>query len=225
MKKSTLLLSVLALIIFNGCGGGIKGLLIYDTDPTLKTIKQVRALPMMSSVGFEWEKIKDRRVHGINIYRGSPSDRFGGDQGFKRIGSVGNRYATHFVDTHTKPNTKYLYTFTTFSFGKESKHGTILRVKTRPPFASVSFVKAYKVAPGVVKLLWKPHPSERVNAYIIERSVNGGKWKYVSQVEGQLMAEYIDTFVRNGNSYAYRIIAKSYDDIRAKASQATQISL
>jgi len=219
MKKSILLLSVLALIIFNGCGG-IKGLMIYDTDSTLKSITQVRALPMMSSVGFEWEKIKDRRIHGINIYRKAPSD-----QEFKRIGSIGNRYATHFVDTHVKPNTKYLYTFTTFALGKESKRSAILRVKTRPPFAAVSFVKAYKEAPGVVKLLWRPHPSQRVNAYIIERSVNGGEWKYVSQVEGQLMAEYIDTFVRTGNTFAYRIIAKSYDNIRAKASQATQISL
>jgi fibronectin type 3 domain-containing protein len=222
MKKSILLLSVLALIIFNGCGG-IKGLMIYDTDPTLKSITQVRALPMMSSVGFEWEKIKDRRIHGINIYRKVPSNQE--DQEFKRIGSIGNRYATHFVDTHVKPNTKYLYTFTTFALGKESKRSTVLRVKTRPTFAAVSFVKAYKVAPGVVKLLWRPHPSERVNAYIIERSVNDGTWKYVSQVEGQLMAEYIDTFVRSGNTYAYRIIAKSYDNIRAKASQATQISL
>jgi hypothetical protein len=219
MKKSILLLSVLALLTFNGCGG-VKGLLIYDTDPTLKTVKNVRAFPMMSSVGFEWEKIRDNQIHGINIYRGSPSE-----QGFKRIGSIGNRYATHFVDTHTRPDTKYQYTFTTFALGKESEQSAILRVKTRPPFTPVSFVKAYKEAPGVVKLLWRPHPSERVNAYIIERSVNNGKWKYVSQVEGQLMAEYIDTFVRNGNTYAYRIIAKSYDDIRAQASQATQISL
>lgn len=219
MKKSILLLSVLALIIFNGCGA-VKGLMIYDTDPTLKSITQVRVLPMMSSVGFEWEKITDRRIHGINIYRKVPSD-----QEFKRIGSIGNRYATHFVDTHVKPNTKYLYTFTTFALGKESKRSAILRVKTRPPFTAVSFVKAYKEAPGVVKLLWRPHPSERVNAYIIERSVNGGEWKYVSQVEGQLMAEYIDTFVRTGNTFAYRIIAKSYDNIKAKASQATQISL
>jgi fibronectin type 3 domain-containing protein len=77
----------------------------------------------------------------------------------------------------------------------------------------------------VVKLLWRPHSSERVNAYIIERSVNGSAWKYVSQVEGQLMAEYIDTFVRAGNSYRYRIIAKSYDGIKSKASQVTRISL
>jgi len=223
MKKSILLLSALALITFNGCGGGVKGLLIYDTNPTLKTIKNVRAFPMMSSVGFEWEKIKDTHIHGIKIYRKSPSDQE--EQGFKCIGSIGNRYATHFVDTHVKPNTKYHYTFTTFSLGQESERSAILRVKTRPPFDSVSFVKAYREAPGVVKLLWRPHPSERVNAYIIERSVNDGEWKYVSQVEGQLMAEYIDTFVRNGNTYAYRIIAKSYDNIRAKASQATQISL
>jgi hypothetical protein len=224
MKKSILVLSALALLILNGCGG-IKGLLIYKTDPTLKTITQVKALPMMSSVGFEWKKIEDNRVHGINIYRGSSTDRFGADQGFKRIGSVDNRYGTHFVDNHVKPNTTYLYTFTTFSLGQESKHGTILKVKTRPPFAGVSFVQAYKVAPSVVKLLWRPHSSERVNAYIIERSVNGSAWKYVSQVEGQLMAEYIDTFVRAGNSYRYRIIAKSYDGIKSKASQVTRISL
>ena len=220
MKRSILLLSAVALITFSGCGGGVKGLLIYDTDPTLKTIKGVKALPLMSSVGFEWKKITDKDIHGVNIYRSSPSE-----QAFKRIGTIGNHYATHFVDTHTKPDTKYRYTFTTFSLGKESKQSTVLHVKTRPTFAAVSFVKAYNEAPGVVKILWQPHSSQRVNAYIIERSVNGGKWKYVSQVAGQLMAEYIDTFVRNGNTYAYRIIAKSYDSIRAKASQATQISL
>ena len=224
MKRSTLLLSVLTLLVLNGCGS-IKGLLIYDKNPTLPTITKVRALPTMSSVGFEWEKIKDKRVHGINIYRGSPSDKFGTDQGFKRIGTVGNRYGTHFVDTHVKPNTTYLYTFTTFYMGEESNHGTILKVKTRPPFAGVSFVQAYKVAPGVVKLLWRPHPSERVNAYIIERSVNGGEWKYVAQVEGQLMAEYIDSFIHAGGTYAYRVIAKSFDGIRAKPSQVTRISL
>ncbi len=224
MKKSILILSALALLFLNGCGG-IKGLLIYKTDPTLKTITQVKALPMMASVGFEWKKIEDYRVHGVNIYRGTSSDRFGTDQGFKRIGSVGNRYGTHFVDTNVKPDTTYLYTFTTFSLGRESKHGSVIKVKTRPPFAGVSFAQAYKVAPGVVKLLWRPHQSQRVNAYIIERSVNGAGWKYVAQVEGQLMAEYIDTFVRAGNSYAYRIVAKSYDGIRAKASQITRISL
>ncbi len=220
MRRSILLLSVLSLLLLDGCGA-IKGLMVYDKDPTLKTLTHIRVLPMMNSVGFEWEKIADRRVHGINIYRSTPSS----EKMFKRIGSIGNRYATHFVDTHVKPDTEYLYRFSTFSFGKESKYTSVFHVRTRPPFEAVSFVKAYKVSPGAVKLLWRPHPNERISAYIIERSVNGGKWRYVSQVEGQLMAEYIDTFVRKGNRYAYRVIAKSYDGIKAKASQITKISL
>ena len=221
MKKSILALWVITLPFLNGCGG-IKGLMTYGVDPSLKTIAEVRALPTMNSVGFEWKKIEDYRIHGINIYRALASQ---GKHSFKRVGSIGNRYATHFVDTHVKPDTSYIYTFKTFSMGRESRHGSVLHVKTQPPFNGVSFVKAYKVAPGVVKLLWKPHPSGRVNAYIIQRSVNGGVWKYVSQVEGRLMAEYIDTFVRYGNTYQYRIIAKSYDGIQAKPSHATRISL
>ncbi|RRS31926.1 MAG: hypothetical protein P794_02815 [Epsilonproteobacteria bacterium (ex Lamellibrachia satsuma)] len=223
MKKSILLLSALALLVLNGCGG-IKGLLLYKTDPTLERITEVHTLPMSSSVGFEWKAIEDKRIHGINIYRGLPTDRFKTDQGFKRVGSVGNRYGTHFVDIHVKPSTTYLYTFTTYSFGKESKHGAVLKVKTQPPFAGVSFVQAYKVAPKVVKLLWKPHSNERVNAYIIERSVNGGEWKYMALVKGRLMVEYVDGRVRAGNNYAYRIFARGYDKIRSQPSQVAHIS-
>jgi len=225
MKKSTLILwtlSSLSLLLINGCSGAMKGMMIYDTDPTLKTITEVRSLPTQKSVGFEWKKIEDYRVHGVNIYRGTPT---AGAQSFKRIGSVDSRYATHFVDSYVKPNRIYLYTFTTFSLGKESRHGAVLKVQTRPPLNGVSFAKAYVVAPNVVKLLWAPHANQSINRYIIERSVNGGEWKYVIQIQGQLSAEYIDTFVHTGNSYRYRIIGKSYDDILTKPSQITSISL
>jgi len=222
MKKSTLLLWTISLLLLNNCGSGIKGLMIYDTDPTLKTIKQVRALPTQSSVGFEWKKIEDKRIHGVNIYRGNPTE---GSQSFERIGSAGSRYATHFVDINVKPNRTYLYTFKTFSLGKESKHGAVLKVKTRPILESVSFVKAYKVAPSVIKILWAPHANQSINRYVIERSVNNDPWKFVTQIEGQLMAEYIDTFVHPGSSYKYRVIAKSYNDILTKPSQVTTLAL
>ena len=221
MKKSTLLLWVLASVTFNACGG-IKGLMTYGTDPTLGTIKQVHTLPTMNSVGFEWQKITDHRIHGVNIYRDDPSVN---TESFKRIGTVGNRYATHFVDTHVKADSTYRYTFTTFALGKESRRSAVQKVRTRPAFSAVSFVKAYKVAPGVVKILWRPHAKQSINTYIVERSVNGGEWKFVSQVHGQLMAEYIDTFVRAGRTYSYRIIAQSYDKIQAKPSHATQVTL
>ncbi len=221
MKKSILLFLVLASLTFNGCGG-IKGLMTYSTDSSLQGIGQVHTLATMNSVGFEWEKIHNKKIHGLNVYRGNAA---GDKQSFKRIGTVGNRYATHFVDTHVKANTAYSYTFTTFALGQESSRSKTLYVKTETAFSAVSFVKAYKVAPSVVKLLWKPHNNLSVNAYIVQRSVGGGEWKFVSHVQGRLMAEYIDTFVRTGKSYRYRIIAQSYDKIQAKPSHTTQITL
>ena len=221
MKKLILILWVLSLITFNGCGA-VKGLMTYGSDPSLDTITQVHALPRMNSVGFEWQKIEDHQIHGVNIYRGDASQD---TKSFKRIGTVGNRYATHFVDTHVKPDRTYRYTFSTFAFGKESRRSEPIEVTTLPSFSSVTFVKAYRVAPSVVKLLWKPHANPSINTYIVERSVNGAEWQYVSQVQGQLMAEYIDTFVRSGDTYRYRIIAQSYDNIRAYPSQPTQIKL
>lgn len=221
MKKSILILWVLALITFSGCGG-IKGLMTYDTDPGLTPLGEVHVLPNMNSVGFEWEKISDHRIHGVNIYRGEASQEI---ESFKRIGTAGNPYATHFVDTHVKADTTYRYTFSTFSLGRESRRSEPVEVRTLPPFSAVTFVKAYKVAPSVVKLLWKPHENPSISTYIIERSVNGDEWKFVSQVQGQLMVEYIDTFVTRGRSYSYRIIAQSYDKIRAYPSEPTHITL
>jgi len=221
MKKSTLLFLVIASLTFNSCGG-IKGLMTYSTDPSLQGIGEVRTLATMNSVGFEWEKIQNRKIHGINVYRGNGR---GDKQSLKRIGTVGNRYATHFVDTHVKADTPYSYTFTTFALGKESRRSKTLHVKTKPAFSAVSFLKAYKVAPSVVKLLWKPHSNVSVNAYIVQRSVNGDEWKFVSYVEGRLMAEYIDTFVRTGKSYRYRVIAQSFDKIQANPSRITQLTL
>ncbi len=221
MKKSILILWAVALITFNGCGA-VKGLMTYGTDSSLDTIEQVYVLPRMNSVGFEWEKINDHRIHGVNIYRSDASQE---TQGFRRIGTVGNRYATHFVDTHVNADSTYRYTFSTFSFGKESRRSEPIEVNTLPPFSAVSFVKAYRVAPSVVKLLWKPHADPSISTYIVERSVDGSEWEFISQVQGQLMAEYIDTFIRNGHTYSYRIIAQSYDKIRAYPSHATKITL
>lgn len=209
------------LVLFNGCGS-VGGLALYDVDHSLSTIKEVRTLPMLRSIGFEWKEIKNQRIHGVNIYRGLPTS---GKQSFELVGTVGNRYATHFVDTKVKPNTSYVYTFTTFSIGKESKHGAIVKVKTGMPLEGVSFVKALRVDTSVVKILWTPHQSQSINRYIVQRSTNNTAWEYITELRGQLMAEYIDTFVSRGNTYKYRIIAKSYDGLETKPSVATSITL
>ena len=222
MKKLTLLLSALSLLLLNGCGSAVKGMMIYGTDTTLHSIAEVKALPTRNSVGFEWAKIENRRVYGVNVYRAVPSM---GNQTFERIGSTSSRYATHYVDTHVKPNRNYLYTFTTFSLGKESRHGAILNVHTLPALAAVPFSKAYVEGNRAVKLLWAPHSNQSVSAYRIERAQGNGNWKYLTEVRGQLSVEYVDTFVLPGNQYRYRIFAKSYDGTLSRSSQTMTVSL
>ena len=222
MKKLTLTLSVLFLLLLNGCGTAMKGMMIYDIDPSLQSIAKVRTLATRNAVGFEWAKINNKRVYGVNVYRGTPS---AGNQTFERIGSTGSRYATHFVDTHVKPNSTYLYTFTTFSLGKESSHGAILNVRTLPALPAVSFAKAYVQENRAVKLLWSPHTNQSVTSYRIERAQSNGGWKYLTNVNGQLSVEYVDTFVLQGNQYRYRIFARSADGILSQPSPVMIVSL
>ena len=222
MKKSTLTLLIPFLLLLNGCGSAINNIMINDTDQTLHSLKDVKVLPMRNSVGFEWSTITDNRVHGVNIYRTIPTT---GNQTFKLIGSTNNRFATHFVDTNVQANYNYLYTFTTHTLRKESKYGSILNVKTLEYLDAVSFAKAFIVAPSVVKILWTPHINQSVVGYRIERAIANGQWKYLTEVKGQLMAEYVDTFVRQGQSYHYRIFAKSYDGLLSYPCKIMSISL
>ena len=218
MRRSILALLATVSISFNGCGGVVQNITTYKSDPTLGQLQKVKVLPQRNSIGFEWAKITDERVRGINVYK-----TFNGEQ--KLISTISNAYATHFVDTQVQPGKSYTYTFKTLRFGKEAANGTTVRVKSLSALPSVTFLQAYKVNPGTVKLLWRPHQNESINGYIIERSVNGGEWRYLSQVNGRIMVEYIDSYVRQGREYRYRIIAKSYDDTRSHPSQPTQIRL
>ena len=221
MKRSILLLSAVTFLLFDGCGTG--GLMVYKTDPELPRITEVRALPEMSSIGFEWDKIEDHRVRGVNIYRQMSSKE--GKKEFRLVGTVGNRYGTHFVDVYLQPDHRYRYAFTTFRLGKESPKSAFTTVKTLPPFPPVPFVQAYQVDKNVVKILWRPHSNPGINGYIIERSMDGSPFKYLAQVKGRLMAEYIDSFVRKGHRYAYRVIATSYEKIKARPSAAAKVTI
>ena len=102
MKRSILPLSAATLLIFSGCGAS--GLTVYAVDPGLPKITEIRSLSAISSIGFEWDKIRESKVRGVNIYREITD---GGKVEFKRVGTVGNRYGTHFVDTRLKPDHSY----------------------------------------------------------------------------------------------------------------------
>jgi len=211
----------IVLLALSGCS--TQGILAIGSDKTLPRITQINYLVGKSSVGFEWPAIKDNRVKGIKVYRAIPQNTK--NQRYSIIATIDDRYATHFVDRHIAPNQTYLYTFTTYSLLKESLPGKVIRVQTHEAFEPVSFIKTYISDKGVVKILWNPHPDPEISAYIIERKIAGGDWKYLATVRGRLMPEYIDKSAAIGYTYAYRVIARSSSGVRALPSVASEITV
>jgi len=225
--KSTLLsialLSVSAL--FEGCSdtvGSLTSMTAIKTDLSMPTIQNVKTVVDKTSIGFEWQPVKDKRVEGIDIYRGIPT---GGTQKMKKIATIGNRYATHYVDTEVRPGQTYLYTFKTFGVLFGSAPGAVVKVKSAPPLPAVDFAKAYLADSGVVKLLWVPHSYPGIADYMVERRLGGGEWKYLATVKGRLNPEYIDMSAARGRQYSYRIVARTADGIRALPSQALSVDV
>jgi len=201
-----------------------QSLITVSTDKSLPRITDVKVLVEKSSVGFEWPAIKDARVKGINVYRATATR--GTKQKFVKIATIGDRFATHYVDRSIQPSTRYLYMFTTYDLLHESPNGRIVRVQTPSAYKPVEFVKVYLRSPGVVKVLWKPHPNPRIAGYIIQRRLDDSSkptWRYLARVPGRLMPEYIDSSVAKGHRYSYRVLARSNNGVLSAPSAPATI--
>jgi fibronectin type 3 domain-containing protein len=210
--------------ILQGCTDP-QSLISVSNDSTLPRITQVKVLVEKSSVGFEWPAIHDERVKGINVYRAEAVQ--GTQQKFVKIATIGDRFATHYVDRTILPNRRYMYMFTTYNLLHESTTGKIVRVQTAPAYKAVEFVKVYLRSSGVVKVLWKPHPNPRIAGYIVQRRLEGSKdtWRFLSNVSSRLMPEYIDSSVAKGHRYSYRVIARSSTGILSMPSAPASIQV
>ncbi len=213
---------IVLVTLFSGCSQ-LQSVTAMQMDLSLPKIKNVRHLVDRTSVGFEWPEIKDKRVAGVDVYRAVKSDTK--EATYTKIATIGNRYATHFVDTSIVPNTTYLYMFRTFSTLYSSAPGEVVSIKTMPPLPPVNFAKAILVDSGVVKLLWPPHPNPVIYDYVIERRLKGDKWKYLATVKGRLSPEYIDMSAVRGRVYGYRVVARSADGIRAIPSNESTVEV
>ena len=212
------LTATFSLLLFEGCAtlDSIGAMTAFETDPLLPKIKNVKALPSIGSVGFEWKSIKDSAVKGINIYRGFPGAN---RADLKLIGST-SRYATHFVDITAKPDREYLYTFTTTALGRESLPGKVIRIKTPHRYNRPSFAKVFVVGVDSAKVLWSPHSNPAIVKYLIQRRRDGGDWLYLAEVRGRLGAEYVDNGVRRGHSYTYRVFGVDCHNIASYPKEA-----
>lgn len=219
MKKLTqILLTVISLLLLTGCNPSAM-LQNHELDPKLPKLNNVKAVPNNTSVAFEWQSLVKEGITGLNIYR-TDSNGYANSttKQLKKIGSVSDRFATHYVDTDLKQNSSYTYTFTTVKNGFESSHGKVINVKTLAPFAPITFFQGFQKSRNTIKLIWRPHANMKVSWYKIQRSVNSGEWKWIGTVRERMMSEYIDNSVIPGNTYTYRVIAIGFDRSSSQAS-------
>jgi hypothetical protein len=191
-------------------------------DETLEVInsKSVKHISTMSDIALEWQRVNDTRAQGYYIYRGDIKT----NNKLQRIKILTNRYASHFLDSKLKLNTKYLYAVSTIgNNGFESRPSKTIMVKTMPAQKSVSFIATISNLPRQIKIVWRPHSNRAVKSYIVQRLVQKtSTWTNIATLKGRLNAEYIDTKLANNTVYMYRLIAVTFKYIKSLPSKVVQ---
>lgn len=180
-------------------------------DSSLPVINDIRTVSSSKSIGLEWNNPKNLDVNGYYIYRSKLNEPL------NLVGTIKDRFSTHYLDDGLEPDTTYRYSIKTFGENGISADGVVVSAKTAKAIESVSFAQAIYGLPERVKLIWRPHANLKVGSYIIERRKDEkSSWSKKAEVKGRLSAEYIDDSVKSGESYQYRIKVKTLDgDISA----------
>jgi len=223
MKKLIKITSSILLVLFvSGCQtqNGLTTPAAPKIDPNLETVnsESIRSIPDINAIAFEWQKVDDPKISKYFFYRANMQED---GQKLKRVATVDNRYSTHFVDSDLEPETQYTYSISAATNNDiESKPTTSYTVSTLARPEAISFVQAISNLPRQIKILWRPHPSQRVEDYTIERtSPTTTKWKNLKTIDGRLNAEFIDDDLKDNVVYMYRVIAHTFDGIDSLPSQ------
>lgn len=185
-----------------------------EIDSNLPTIKTFRALPDVTSVGFEWKTPEDTtNINGYIIYRENKKKEF------EKIAFVKNALSTHYYDDKLQPQTEYVYAIA--AVGKDSRvsrKSTPLKVKTSF-IDPVDFVYASQDYAQKIKIFWSPSPNPIVKNYIIERQESNGKFIAVGSTTNRMLVEFFDKNIDNGATHTYRVVAQSYDGAKSVPSK------
>ncbi|RZV18996.1 fibronectin type III domain-containing protein [Aliarcobacter butzleri] len=186
---------------------------INNTVPTVN-YSSIKSISDITSIGFEWQRVDDPRVVGYNFYR---TDLQSGEKTLKLIRSIDSRYATHYVDRELEPKTKYAYQISSrLNDGSESVTTDAYVAETLPRIVPVNGAQAISNLPKKIKLLWQPHPDQRIQYYRVEKyNTTLNEWIYLATVNQRLSAEYLDTGLENNTTYQYRIKAFTFEDVES----------
>ena len=141
------------------------------------------------------------------------------------ITTIKDPYKSIYVDTSLKPAHIYKYKIATFDKNGIPSLSKEVTISTLPPLSPVIPLEAKPITKGKIKLIFRPHKNERVKEYIIQRfNDKKAKWEYLTTLKPRLNVEYIDSNLKDGKIYKYRIFAKSFDDIKSLPSRTIVVS-
>jgi fibronectin type 3 domain-containing protein len=186
------------------------------TDINLPAPANLITLSDRAAIGLEWESIDDPLIAGYIIYRAEPNANF------TRYGAIGTRFSNHFLDEKPARTTPYAYAVSAYTAdGRESPRGAPALGATLPALEAVSFVAGGNVLPRRAKIIFRPHPNERVSGYEVERRETGKKadWRRIARLEGRLHAEFIDEDLADDARYEYRVTAVAFDGLKSAPSE------
>ena len=191
---------------------------VPKSNPSLPTVKDFKAYPDRNAMALYWSTVPKMRGYYIQRYNSK-------NKKWKEIATIKDPYTSIYVDTNLKPGFIYKYRIATFdkngipSLAKETIQSTM------PKLSPVIILEAKPIVKGKIKLIFRPHPNERVNQYIIKRFDNeDAKWKTIATISPRLNVEYIDSGLKDGTIYKYQIIAKSFDGIKSFPSKTIVVS-
>ena len=187
-------------------------------DSSIGAVENLKTLSDITEIGFEWTPIYAENIAGYYIYRGAQDEAT-----LSRVGVVNDRYVSHYVDTNLTPSTTYTYQVRAFTNTKQESTPAQINATTLDRIEPIPFVQAINGLPNRVKIIWRPHPSMRVNAYVVERNeLNSDSWRQLAEIKGRLNAEYIDGNLKDNYVYQYRVYAKTYDGMLTEPSEVFQ---
>ena len=188
------------------------------SNPTLPIVKNFKAYPDRNAMALYWSIVP--KMSGYYIQRYSNKNKK-----WIEITTIKDPYTSIYVDTNLKPSTLYKYRIATFnkegvpSLAKETSQ------KTLPKLSPVIVLEAKPIVKGKIKIIFRPHPNERVKEYIIKRfNDKDTKWEKIGTLSPRLNVEYIDSGLKDGKIYKYQIIAKSFDGIKSFPSKTIIVS-
>jgi len=214
MKKFIMYLGFL--LIITGCAVNNKP--APKSNPKLPQVNSFNAYPDRNSVALKWSTVPHMKGYYIQKFNNKTKK-------WEMLKTIKNPYRSIYVDTGLKPSTSYSYRIATFNKNEIPSLAKEITVTTLPTVERVIPLEAKPLQKGMVKIIFRPHPNERVEGYIIQKfNDKSTKWEQIADLKPRFNVEYIDKNLIDGKIYNYRIIAYTFDGLYSKPSETVSVS-